>query len=112
MRASGSSSGFMGRWSHSRADEVAYSVDALALAPRRRRRIAPPAPEAVKENLDKVVNATYAEFGADAQLIAHAEDPNADRAKLCAITISVYERIMQLPPEDSSALIRAMSLVR
>ena len=71
-----------------------------------------PSPDAVKDNLANVINATYEKYGADAQMIAHAEDPRVDRAKVCTITIAVYERIMSLPPADSSALIRAMTQLR
>jgi vacuolar-type H+-ATPase subunit C/Vma6 len=71
-----------------------------------------PQADAVKANLANVVNATYQQYGSDAQLIAHAEEPNVDRAKVCVITISVYQRILKLSPADSSALIRAMTQVR
>ena len=70
----------------------------------------PPA-EAVKENLTNVINSTYQEYGADAQMIAHADDAHTDRTKVCAITTSVYERILSLPPADSSALLRAMTQI-
>ena len=71
----------------------------------------PPA-EAVKDNLANVINATYEQYGSDAQMIAHADDARADRTKVCAITISVYERIMSLPPADASELLRAMTQIR
>ena len=71
-----------------------------------------PAPEAVKDNLANVINATYQQYGSDAQMIAHADDERTDRTKVCAITISVYERIMSLPPADSGALLRAMTQIR
>ncbi len=71
----------------------------------------PPA-EAVKDNLANVINATYQQYGSDAQMIAHAEDARTDRIKVCAITISVYERILSLPPADSGALLRAMTQIR
>ena len=71
-----------------------------------------PAPDAVKDNLANVINGTYEQYGADAQMISHAEDPHVDRAKVCTITNSVYERILSLPPADSSALIRAMTQLR
>jgi hypothetical protein len=70
-----------------------------------------PEPEAVKDNLASVINATYEQYGADAQMIAHADDARVDRTKACIITISVYDRIMQLPPKQSSELIRAMTQV-
>jgi hypothetical protein len=71
-----------------------------------------PPPEAVKDNLANVINATYEQYGSDAQMIAHADDARTDRVKVCAITISVYERIMSLSPADSSALLRAMTQLR
>jgi hypothetical protein len=71
-----------------------------------------PAADAVKDNLAKVINETYEQYGSDAQMIAHAADPNVDRAKVCTITLSVYDRIMSLPPADSSALLRSMTQLR
>ena len=71
-----------------------------------------PDAEAVKANLTNVINATYDEYGTDAQMISHAEDPRVDRAKVCTITISVYDRIMKLPPAQASELVRAMTQLR
>jgi len=71
-----------------------------------------PPPDAVKDNLATVINGTYEQYGADAQMIAHADDPRVDRAKVCTITLSVYDRIMSLPPADSSALLRSMTQLR
>jgi hypothetical protein len=71
-----------------------------------------PDPETVKDNLAKVINETYEQYGSDAQMIAHADEPNVDRAKVCTITLSVYDRIMGLQPADSSALIRSMTQIR
>ena len=73
-----------------------------------------PLPEAgnVKENLANVINATYEQYGADAQMMAHADDERVDRSKVCTITISVYDRILALQPRQSADLIRAMTQVR
>jgi hypothetical protein len=71
-----------------------------------------PSPDAVKDNLANVINATYEQYGSDAQMIAHAEEPGVDRAKICTITLSVYDRILNLPPAQSSALLRAMTQIR
>jgi hypothetical protein len=71
-----------------------------------------PEPDAVKDNLADVINATYQQYGSDAQMLANAEDPRADRTKVCTITISVYERILRLPPKQASDLLRAMTQVR
>lgn len=70
-----------------------------------------PDPEKVKVNLTGVINATYGQYGADAQMLANAADPRADRTKVCTITISVYERILRLPPDQAGDLIRAMTQV-
>lgn len=67
---------------------------------------------AVDTNLANVINATYEQYGTDAQMIAHAEDARVDRKKVCTITISVYDRILKLPPKQSGELIRAMTQVR
>jgi hypothetical protein len=71
-----------------------------------------PEPGVVKDNLAKVINETYEQYGSDAQMIAHADDPRVDRAKVCVITLSVYDRIMSLKPADSSALLRSMTQIR
>ncbi len=71
--------------------------------------VAAPDPEEVKEPLGNIVNSMYEQYGTDAQMVAHAEDPRADRAKVCTITTAVYERILALPPETSSKLIRVMA---
>jgi hypothetical protein len=71
-----------------------------------------PEPDSVKDNLAKVINETYEQYGSDAQMIAHADDPKVDRAKVCTITLAVYDRIMGLPPADSSALLRSMTQIR
>jgi len=64
---------------------------------------------AIKDSMAEVVNGTYEQFGADAQMLAHAEDPRVDRARVCAITVGFYERVLRLPPEKASALIRVMA---
>jgi len=68
-----------------------------------------PTADAVKDSLAEVVNGTYAQFGADAQMLGHADDPHTDRAKVCAITIGFYERVLSLPPDRAAALIRVMA---
>lgn len=69
----------------------------------------PPDPEKVKDDLARIVDGTYQLFGADAQMLANAADPRADRAKVCAITNSIYERILVLPPPAAADLLRAMA---
>jgi hypothetical protein len=64
---------------------------------------------AIKDSMAAVVNGTYEQFGTDAQMLAHAEDPRVDRARVCAITVGFYERVLQLPPDKATALIRVMA---
>jgi hypothetical protein len=64
-----------------------------------------------KEDLARVINEIYEQFGADAQMLAHSADPRVDRAKVCTITLSLYERILRLPPTQASAVIRTMTQV-
>ena len=71
--------------------------------------VAQPAAETVKDSLADVVNSTYQQFGADAQMLAHADDPHVDRARVCTITIAFYQRVLQMPPERATALIRVMA---
>ena len=68
-----------------------------------------PAADAVKDSLADIVNGTYEQFGPDAQMLGHAEDPRVDHIKVCAITIGFYERVLSLPPERATALIRVMA---
>jgi hypothetical protein len=63
----------------------------------------------VEDNLTRLINETYEEFGPDAQMLAHTTDPRIDRARVCTITLSLYERILRLPPGQASALIRVMT---
>jgi hypothetical protein len=70
-----------------------------------------PDPATVQDKLAEVVNATYEQYGTDAQMVAHVDDPRVDRAKVCTVTLSLYERVMAWPPADSSALIRVMTQV-
>lgn len=70
-----------------------------------------PQPEAnsVKDSLATVVNGTYEQFGSDAQMLAHADDPRIDRGRVCTITIGFYDRVLRLPPDQASGLIRVMA---
>ena len=63
----------------------------------------------VEDDLARIINETYEEFGPDAQMLAHSTDPRIDRAKVCTITLSLYERVLRLPPAQASALIRVMT---
>jgi hypothetical protein len=99
--------------SHVDAVAQARTLDAMAEVIRSaaEQPVALPENALVQDKLAVVVNGIYEQFGADAQMIANAEDPRVDRAKVCAMTISLYERILAWPPGDSAAIIRAMTQV-
>lgn len=67
------------------------------------------APEQVAARLGPIVNAVYAQFGADTQMLAHAQEPGVDRVKVCAIAISLYERILALPPDEAAQVLGAVN---
>ena len=69
----------------------------------------PPSADLAQQKLAPVVDAVYAQFGPDAALLGHADDPAVDRAKVCEIAVSLYGRVLELPPEDAAAVIRSMT---
>jgi hypothetical protein len=68
-----------------------------------------PAADTVKDSMAVVINGTYEQFGADAQMLGHLDDPRVDRARVCEVTAGFYERVLRLPPQQASALIRVMA---
>lgn len=68
-----------------------------------------PDPERVKDVLANIVNGVYEQFGSDAQMVAHAADPRVDRAKICTITLTLYDRIMALPADTGIQLMRILA---
>jgi hypothetical protein len=69
-----------------------------------------PAPaQAAADKLAPIVDAVYAEFGTDTQMLAHANEPDVDRVKVCDIAISLYERILALPPADAAQVFSAVA---
>ena len=70
---------------------------------------APAPPQAAAQKLAPIIDAVYAEFGADTQMIAHAREPGVDRVKVCGIAISLYQRILALPPAEASRVLSVVS---
>lgn len=68
----------------------------------------PPAEEAARK-LGPVVDAVYAQFGADTRLMSRVREPDIDRVKVCDIAIALYQRILALPPADASQVISAVT---
>lgn len=70
---------------------------------------APASPERAARMLAPVVDAVYAQFGADTQMMAHVREPGIDRAKVCDIAIALYDRVLALPPSDASLVLSAVA---
>jgi hypothetical protein len=71
---------------------------------------ATPAPaQSAAAKLAPIVDAVYAEFGTDTQMLAHAAEPGVDRVKVCDIAISLYEHILALPPADAAEVFSAVA---
>jgi hypothetical protein len=68
-----------------------------------------PAQAEIEGPLAGIINATFEQYGTDAQMVGHPEDPRVDRGRVCEITVSLYERILALPPDVSTKLLRYMA---
>jgi hypothetical protein len=68
-----------------------------------------PARFRVEPLLGPVINDIYAQFGENTQLISRAEEPGVNRATVCAVSVTLYEKVMRLPPADAAAVIRTMT---
>jgi hypothetical protein len=68
-----------------------------------------PAQAEIEGPLADIINATFEQYGTDAQMVGHPEDPRIDRGRVCEITLSLYERILALPPDVSTKLLRYMA---
>lgn len=68
-----------------------------------------PARFRVEPLLGPVINDIYAQFGENTQLISRAEEPGVNRGTVCAVSVTLYEKVMKLPPADAAAVIRTMT---
>jgi hypothetical protein len=66
-------------------------------------------PNVAHEKLAPVVQALAEEFGDDAQMLGNVAAPGVDRQKVCAITISLYDRILKLPEADAAMVLRSIA---
>ncbi|MBC8025645.1 MAG: DNA gyrase, partial [Steroidobacteraceae bacterium] len=66
-------------------------------------------PNVAQEKLVPVVQALAEDFGDDAQMLGNVAAPGVDRGKVCAITISLYDRILQLPEADAAMVLRSLA---
>lgn len=70
---------------------------------------APSSPDEAARQLGPIIDAVYAEFGTDTQLLSHADEPGVDRARICDIALSLYERILALPAKDAASVFGAVA---
>ena len=66
-------------------------------------------PHVAQEKLVPVVAGLADEFGDDAQMLGNVAAPGVDRQKVCAITISLYDRILKLPESDAAMVLRSLA---
>lgn len=69
----------------------------------------PAPPQEAAQKLAPIIDAVYAQFGTDTQMLAHAHEPGVDRVKVCDIAISLYERILALPPDEAALVFTAVA---
>jgi hypothetical protein len=65
--------------------------------------------DVAQQKLAPVVQALAEEFGDDAQMLGNVAAPGVDRGKVCAITISLYDRILKLPEADAAMVLRSLA---
>jgi hypothetical protein len=69
----------------------------------------PASPTEAARKLGPVIDAVYAQFGADTQLMSRVHEPGVDRRKVCDIAIALYERMLAMPPADASQVFSAVA---
>ncbi len=63
----------------------------------------------VEPLLGPVINEIYAQYGENTSLLSRAEEPGVNHGTVCAISVTLYEKVMRLPPADAAAVIRTMT---
>jgi hypothetical protein len=71
--------------------------------------VAVPRPASVQGLVAPLIDGMYEQFGEKTALLSRAEDPGVDRATVCAVAVTLYERVMALPPADAVAVLRSMT---
>jgi len=65
-----------------------------------------PSKRQVSKYLEDVTSSLIRQYGSDAAVLADIESPQADKAKVCELSIAFYREILKLPKNDSAALLR------
>ena len=59
-----------------------------------------------QELLGKIAKDMAVEHGEDVALLRKAQEPTADKAKVCALTVSLYQKAIALPSQENGVLLR------
>ena len=59
-----------------------------------------------QELLGKVARDMAVEHGEDVSLLRKAQEPTADKAEVCALTVSLYKKAIALPSQENGVLLR------
>lgn len=68
----------------------------------------PPSAADVQASLRYIASRMEQRHGADAEMLQDPESPKADKAKVCEMTLDMYQEIFQLPPDVQGKLLRFM----
>jgi len=82
------------------ADVIRSSAQSPAQVPPRER---------VEPLLGPIIDEIYAQYGESTSLLSRAEEPGVNHGTVCAISVTLYEKVMHLPPGDAAAVIRTMT---
>lgn len=61
-----------------------------------------------ESKLNTIVTRMQQQYGDDLQMFSNPASPNADREKVCDMSIDMYSQILKLPPSDAGAILRSM----
>lgn len=62
----------------------------------------------VMPSLEPIIVELVKEFGNDMDMLRNPAAPTTDKAKVCSITIDLYSRVLRLPQNESSRVLRFM----
>ena len=99
----------LGRWFDAASQARTLGLMADVIRTSAEQPVEVPARFRVEPLLGPVINDIYAQYGENTQLIARAEEPGVNRRTVCAVSVTLYEKVMRLPPADAAAVIRTMT---
>lgn len=64
--------------------------------------------DSIARKLEPLLMEIAHEYGPDVAMLQEPNAPNVKKGKLCDMTIKLYSKVNQLPPRDSSRILRSM----